>query len=83
MVDGWAEAYRYGREHLDGRLPWAALFDDAIHYAEAGFPVTPSQAAWTRRRIGPDSGPLILDGPGTRVTSDPSKVTASSPVPAS
>ncbi len=58
VVDGWAEAYRYSQEYLGGRVPFASLLEDAITYAEAGFPVTPSQAAWTRARIGPDSGPF-------------------------
>lgn len=58
VVDGWAEAYRYSQEYLGGRVPFASLLRDAITYAEAGFPVTPSQAAWTRERIGPDSGPF-------------------------
>lgn len=57
-VDGWAEAYRYSQEHLRGRLPFAALLEDAIAYAESGFPVTESQAAWTRARVGPNSGPF-------------------------
>lgn len=58
VVDGWAEAYRYSQERLRGRLPFAALLEDAIAYAESGFPVTASQAAWTRARVGPDSGPF-------------------------
>ncbi|HEX4836660.1 MAG TPA: gamma-glutamyltransferase [bacterium] len=58
VVDGWAEAYRYSREHMRGRLPFASLLDDALYYAEAGFPVTAHQAAWTGARIGPDSGPF-------------------------
>jgi gamma-glutamyltranspeptidase len=57
-VDGWAEAYAYSREHLGGRIPFAALLRDAIHYAGSGFPVTPSQETWTRRSLGPDSGPF-------------------------
>jgi oxamate amidohydrolase len=57
-VDGWAEAYRYSQERLRGRLPFAALLEDAIAYAESGFPVTESQATWTRARVGRDSGPF-------------------------
>ncbi|QOC91064.1 gamma-glutamyltransferase [Micromonospora craniellae] len=40
-VDGWRLAHeRYGR------LPWADLFDDAIHYARHGVPVARSLADW-------------------------------------
>lgn len=55
-VDGWGEAYDYARAALAGRQPFAALLADAIHYADSGFPVTPSQEVWTRKNIGPDSG---------------------------
>lgn len=34
-VDGWDKMHR-----KFGRLPWSALFQSAIHYAAAGFPVT-------------------------------------------
>ena len=57
-VDGWSEAYEYSRRSLDGRMPFAGLLADALHYAESGFPVTPGQEAWTRSNIGPDSGPF-------------------------
>ncbi|MGI9434408.1 MAG: gamma-glutamyltransferase [Geminicoccaceae bacterium] len=41
-VDGWREAHeRYGR------LDWGDLFDDAIHYARDGFPVSRSLTDWT------------------------------------
>ncbi len=46
-VDGWWEAYRYGRHTMSSELPWSSLFDDAIEYAEAGYPVTRSQYRWT------------------------------------
>ena len=39
-VDGWAKLHR-----RFGRLPWPELFSAAIHYAEAGFPVTEIIAA--------------------------------------
>jgi gamma-glutamyltranspeptidase len=65
-VDGWAEAWTFSRERLDGRLPLAELFQDAVHYAGSGFPVTSSQERWTRQRLGPASGPFghleTLDG---------------------
>ena len=38
-VDGWWEAYRYSRRVLNGRIRWATLLDEAIRYAEKGFPV--------------------------------------------
>ena len=40
-VAGWAEALRLAGE-LGGRLPLARLLEPAIHYAEAGAPVTQS-----------------------------------------
>ena len=51
-VDGWFEAFAYSRSQLGGRRTMAELLDDAIGYAENGFPVTPSQAEWTRRNVG-------------------------------
>jgi gamma-glutamyltranspeptidase/glutathione hydrolase len=54
-VDGWFEAYAYGREAFGGRRGIPELLADAIWYAERGFPVTPSQAHWTRRNVGFDS----------------------------
>jgi gamma-glutamyltranspeptidase len=40
-VDGWREAHeRYGR------LDWAALFDDAVHWARSGVPVGRSLTDW-------------------------------------
>ncbi len=46
-VSGWDAAHTYAKAHMgiEG-LPWEALFDDAILYAEGGFPVTPSLARW-------------------------------------
>jgi gamma-glutamyltranspeptidase/glutathione hydrolase len=40
-VDGWRVAHE-----RHGRLPWAELFEDAIHYAREGSPVTRSLADW-------------------------------------
>ncbi len=57
-VDGWAEAFGYSQRHLEGGRAFAGLLADAIYYAESGYPVTPSQEAWTRRRVGPESGPF-------------------------
>ena len=51
-VDGWFEAFAYGRARLGGKRAMADLLGDAIWYAENGFPVTPSQEVWTRRNVG-------------------------------
>ncbi|HVA36662.1 MAG TPA: gamma-glutamyltransferase [Candidatus Dormibacteraeota bacterium] len=56
--DGWAEAHAFSREHLDGQRSLADLLARAIGYAANGFPVTPGQEAWTRRNVGPESGPF-------------------------
>jgi len=50
-VDGWWEAYRYSRQHLKGRLPWAALLREAMRYAKDGFPVTEVQEEATRTNL--------------------------------
>jgi len=46
-VSGWEAAHRLSRRALRGRLPFARLLEDAIHYAERGVAVTTSQAAST------------------------------------
>lgn len=43
-VDSWHEAHR-----RFGHLSWATLLGPAINLAEKGYPVTGSQAHWTRR----------------------------------
>lgn len=40
-VDGWRLVHE-----RHGRLPWSDLFDDAIHYARRGVPVSRSLADW-------------------------------------
>jgi len=45
-VSGWGEALRIAKT-WGGALPLSRLLEDAIHYAEAGFPVTGSQHANT------------------------------------
>jgi gamma-glutamyltranspeptidase len=50
-VAGWDAAYRLSRRALRGRLPFARLLEDAIHYAERGIAVTASQAANTAARL--------------------------------
>lgn len=57
-VDGWATAYEYGRTTLGTKLLWSSLFEEAIEYAEAGYPVSPSQAVWTTRDIEDEADPL-------------------------
>jgi gamma-glutamyltranspeptidase/glutathione hydrolase len=57
-VDGWRAAHEYSRERLGSPLAWPALLEDAIRYAEEGYPVTPSQEAWTRRNLDTGAGPI-------------------------
>jgi gamma-glutamyltranspeptidase/glutathione hydrolase len=57
-VDGWATAHEYGRQTLGTKLPWSALFEEAVAYAEAGYPVSPSQAFWTTRDTEDKADPL-------------------------
>jgi oxamate amidohydrolase len=57
-VDGWATAHEYGRWSLGTKLLWSALLEEAIAYAERGYPVTPSQAAWTVRNTEDAGDPL-------------------------
>lgn len=47
-VRGWDVAYQYSREKIGGKLSWGSLLEEAIRFAEEGFPVTPSQANWTK-----------------------------------
>jgi len=56
-VDGWATAHEYGRWSLGTKVLWSSIFEEAIEYAEAGYPVTPSQAVWTARNIADESDP--------------------------
>jgi len=51
-VSGWDAAYRLSRRALRGRLPFARLLEDAIHYAERGVAVTAGQAASTAAKVG-------------------------------
>ncbi len=45
-ISGWGTAFKLSRT-MGGRLPFKRLLEDAIHYAEKGFPVTRSQALAT------------------------------------
>jgi gamma-glutamyltranspeptidase/glutathione hydrolase len=58
-VSGWDAAYRLSRRALRGRLPFARLLQDAIHYAERGTVVTAGQAASTAAKL-----PELLPQPG-------------------
>jgi len=49
-VSGWGLAYDLSRRALRGRLPFARLLEDAIHYADRGIVVTASQAASTANK---------------------------------
>lgn len=51
-ISGWGAAYAYSRENWGGKLPFARLLESAIHYAREGFPVTHSQEANTRAKLG-------------------------------
>lgn len=57
-VSGWGEALALSRE-LGGRLPMARLVEDAVHHAEAGFPVTASQEETTAEKLS-----QLADAPG-------------------
>lgn len=46
-VSGWGAAYKLSRRALRGRMPLARLLEDAIYYAEHGFPATGSQSRST------------------------------------
>ncbi|KAA5607282.1 gamma-glutamyltransferase family protein [Roseospira marina] len=43
-VSGWSSALDISRQHWDGNLSRARLFEDAIYYAEAGVPMAESVA---------------------------------------
>lgn len=49
-VSGWQEALKISAA-WGGKLPLARLLEDAIHYAEVGIPVTPSQHASTAAKL--------------------------------
>ena len=51
-VSGWGAAQWLSRRALRGRMPLARLLADAIYYAEAGVPLTLSQAASTAKKSG-------------------------------
>lgn len=50
-VSGWEEAYKYAQQSIGNHFAWQQLFDSAIRYAEAGFPVSQNQERWTNLSI--------------------------------
>ncbi|WP_163538457.1 gamma-glutamyltransferase [Gracilibacillus sp. YIM 98692] len=42
-VSGWREAYEYAEKSMDQHMEWSKLLEDAIDYAENGYPITDSQ----------------------------------------
>lgn len=50
-ISGWEEAYKYAQQTIGNHLTWHQLFDSAIEYAEAGFPVSQNQERWTKLSI--------------------------------
>ncbi|MGD1942516.1 MAG: gamma-glutamyltransferase [Leptolyngbyaceae cyanobacterium] len=72
-VDSWTQAHQ-----RFGQFDWAALLQPAISLAESGYPVTGSQAHWTRRdrdylrQYAPASCPFLPQGTvppaGTTIT---------------
>jgi gamma-glutamyltranspeptidase/glutathione hydrolase len=49
-VSGWGKAHELARS-AGGRLPLSRLLADAIHYAEVGIAVTPSQSQLTAKKL--------------------------------
>ena len=50
-VSGWELALEISHMELGGRMPLSRLMQDAIHHAQAGFPITRSQAETTRSKL--------------------------------
>jgi gamma-glutamyltranspeptidase len=51
VVSGWWEVYNYSQGNMNATIPWAALLEKSISYAENGFSVTPSQEYYTKVNI--------------------------------
>jgi oxamate amidohydrolase len=49
-ISGWGAAHALSKKGLGGKLPLSRLLADAIHYAEAGVPVTFSQSSLTEKK---------------------------------
>ena len=53
-VAGWGEAHRYAATEIGNQLTWPELLNRAIQYAKEGFPLTESQAYWTKVNLEED-----------------------------
>lgn len=54
VVSGWDAAHKYARANMSNKgMQWNKLFDNAIFYAEKGFPVTPSLERWEQINVDP------------------------------
>ncbi|WP_240469419.1 gamma-glutamyltransferase [Gracilibacillus thailandensis] len=42
-LSGWLKAYEYAESDMEQTMNWSELLEDAIEYAENGFPITDSQ----------------------------------------
>ena len=49
-VDTWNRAQEFSKKHWGGKKSFASLLDDAIGYAENGFPASASQVYWHNTR---------------------------------
>jgi gamma-glutamyltranspeptidase len=49
-IGGWREALAYSVRNLDGNLPLARLFEDAVQHARIGFPATRTQVRNTAEK---------------------------------
>jgi gamma-glutamyltranspeptidase/glutathione hydrolase len=47
-VSGWDQAYAYSKTQLGSKTKWSAVLEDAIRYAQDGFPVSISHAKWAK-----------------------------------
>ncbi len=67
-ISGWGLAHKVSAERLGGRMPLARLLEDAIHYANAGIPVTSSQHMNTTKKLAElkdvhgFAGAFLIDG---------------------
>lgn len=52
-VSGWDAAYQYAAKNMGHSLPWKALLQSAIGYAQNGVPVTPSLNYWATVNVDP------------------------------
>ncbi len=50
-VSGWDMAYTYSKESMGGRRTWRELLEPAVQLADGGFPVSDSQAYWTKMNV--------------------------------